>query len=146
MHLLQELGRRRGNPFFLRAIDLRNAYDSVDCKLLWDVLTRFGGADKMIEVVLQFTTACAHACGWMTRGTWTGSTWSRACAKKDPGVHANLVHLHDPAAEGTTEGPEESKVPRAEMMRAVWGMLYADDACIVSLSSQDLAEMMAAMV
>ena len=30
--------------------------------------------------------------------------------------------------------------------RAVWGMLYADDACIVSLSPQGLAKMMEVIV
>ena len=35
-------------------IDLIKAYDSVDRKLLWDVLARFGVPPRMLAVVRQF--------------------------------------------------------------------------------------------
>ena len=55
---------------------------------------------------------------------------------EEPAILAELVHLKEPS---TSMGPE----PAMEYVRlAVWGMLYADDACIVSRSPQGLAKMM----
>ena len=45
---------------------------------------------------------------------------------EDPAILAELVHLKDPS---TSIGPEPAM---DYVRRAVWGMLYADDACIVS--------------
>ena len=51
-----------------------------------------------------------------------------------------MVHLKEPP---TSMGPE----PASDYVRpAVWGMLYADDACIVSRSPQGLAKMMEVIV
>ena len=46
---------------FLCFIDLLNAYDPVDCTLLWQLLACSGVAPQMIQVVCQFhneTRAC----------------------------------------------------------------------------------------
>ena len=57
-----------------------------------------------------------------------------------PAILAELVHLNEPQ---TAMGPE----PAIDYVRrVVWGMLYADDACIVSRSSQGLAKMMEIIV
>ena len=57
-----------------------------------------------------------------------------------PAILAELVHLKEPS---TSMGPE----PAIDYVRrAVWGMLYADDACIVSRSPQGLAKMMEVIV
>ena len=54
---------------------------------------------------------------------------------EDLAVLAELVHLKEPP---TSMAPE----PAVDYVRrAVWGMLYADDACIVSRSLQGLAKM-----
>ena len=59
---------------------------------------------------------------------------------EDPAILAKLVHLKEPP---TSLGPE----PAIDYVRrAVWGMLYADDACIVSRSPQGLAKMMEVIV
>ena len=59
---------------------------------------------------------------------------------EEPAILAKLVHLKEPS---TSMGPE----PAMDYVhRAVWGMLYADDACIVSRSPQGLAKMMEAIV
>ena len=51
-------------------------------------------------------------------------------------ILAELMDLEEPL---TSMGPE----PALDYVhRAVWGMLYADDACIVSRSRQGLAKMM----
>ena len=51
-------------------------------------------------------------------------------------ILAELVHLKEPP---TSMRPEPAM---DYVRRAVWGMLYADDACIVSRSPQGLAKMM----
>ena len=45
---------------------------------------------------------------------------------EDLAILAELVHLKEPP---TSKGPESAM---DYVRRAVWGMLYADDACIVS--------------
>ena len=45
---------------------------------------------------------------------------------EEPAILAELVHLKEPP---TSMGPEAAM---DYVRRAVWGMLYADDACIVS--------------
>ena len=56
--------------------------------------------------------------------------WKREMKKKkiseDSAILAELVHLKEPP---TSMGPEPAM---DYVRRAVWGMLYADDACIVS--------------
>ena len=59
---------------------------------------------------------------------------------EEPTILAELVHLKEPP---TSMGPEPAM---DYVRRAVWGMLYADDACIVSRSPQGLAEMMEVIV
>ena len=59
---------------------------------------------------------------------------------EEPAILAELVHLKEPS---TSTGPEPAM---DYLRRAVWGMLYADDACIVSRSPQRLAKMMKVIV
>ena len=59
---------------------------------------------------------------------------------EEPAILAELVHLKEPL---TSMGAEPSM---GYVRRAVWGMLYADDACIVSRSPQGLAKMMEVIV
>ena len=54
---------------------------------------------------------------------------------EEPANLAELVHLKEPS---TSMGPEPAM---DYVRRAVWGMLYVDDACIVSRSPQGLAKM-----
>ena len=59
---------------------------------------------------------------------------------EEPAILAELVHLKEPS---TSMGPE----PTMDFVRrAMCGMLYADDACIVSRSLQGLAKMMEVIV
>ena len=54
---------------------------------------------------------------------------------EEPAIFAELVHLKEPS---TSMGPE----PAMDYVRcALWGMLYVDDASIVSWSPQGLAKM-----
>ena len=59
---------------------------------------------------------------------------------EESAILAVLVHLKEPS---TSMGPE----PAMDYVRhAVWGVLYADDACIVSRSPQGIAKMMEVIV
>ena len=59
---------------------------------------------------------------------------------EDPDILAEMVHLKEPS---TSMGPESAM---EYVRRAVWGMLYADDASIVSRSPHGLAKMMEVIV
>ena len=59
---------------------------------------------------------------------------------KDPAILAELAHMREPS---TSIGPE-SAMDYAR--RAVWGMLYADDACIVSRSPKGVVKMIKVIV
>ena len=59
---------------------------------------------------------------------------------KDAGILADLIHLQE---QPSKVGPETA----LECVRgAIWGMFYADDACIVSRSPRGLGRMMAVFV
>ena len=59
---------------------------------------------------------------------------------EEPAILAELVHLKESS---TSMGPEPAM---DYFRRAVWGMMYANDACIVSRSPQGLAKMMEVIV
>ena len=54
-------------------------------------------------------------------------------------IMANLVHLEEDRVDGQTE-------PMDRVRKAVWGMLYADDAGVVSKSPEGLTKMMKVIV
>ena len=64
---LQELARKKDTPLYLCFIDLTKAYDSVDRTLLWDSLLVLACHRECSPSSANSTTACKHACGWMTR-------------------------------------------------------------------------------
>ena len=146
-------------------IDLQKAYDTVDRTLLWQVLTRIGVPPQTIVVIQQFhdeMRACVRpddgVCSdWFEvgQGLQQGCVPSRLLFNiffaavptvvlqrfsEEPAILAELVHLKEPP---TSMGPGPTM---DYVRRAVWGMLYADDACIVSRSPQGLAKMMEVIV
>ena len=145
-------------------VDLQKAYDTVDRTLLWQVLTRIGVSPQMIAVIQQFhdgLRACVRPNGlcldWfeVEQGLRQGCVLSPLLFNiffaavlnvvlqrfsEKPAILAELVHLKEPS---TSMGPEPAM---DYVRRAVWGMLYADDACIVSRSPQGLAKMMKVIV
>ena len=146
-------------------IDLQKAYDTVDRTLLWQVLTRIGVPPQMIAVIQQFhdgMRACVRpdngVCSdWLEveQGLRQGCVLSPLLFNiffaavltvalqrfsEEPAILAELVHLKKPP---TSMGPEPAM---DYVRRAVWGMLYADDACIVSRSPQGVAKMMEVIV
>ena len=160
MRRLQEWRKARV-PLFMCFIDLQKAYDTIDRTLLWQVLTRIGVPPQMIAVIRHFhdgMRACVRpndgvCVDWfkVEQGLRQGYVLSPLMFNiffaavltvvlqrfsQEPAILAELLHLTEPP---TSMGPE----PVIDhVRRAVWGMLYADDACIVSQSPQGLANMM----
>ena len=158
---LQEVVRKAGVSLFVCSIDLQKAYDTVDRTLLWQVLTRIGVPPQMIAIIRQFHDGmrtcvrpddgvCSDWFG-VEQGLRQGCVLSPLLFNifftavlnvvlqrfsEEPAILAALVHLKEPS---TPKGPEPAM---DYVRRAVWGMLFADDACIVSRSPQGLAKMM----
>ena len=148
---LQKIRRKAGVYLFMSFIDLQKAYDTVDRTLLWQVLPRIGVPPQMIVGIRHFhdgMRACVRpdegVCSdWfeVEQGLRQGSVLSPLLFNiffavvlnivlqgfsKDPVILAELVHLKKPS---TSMGPG---LAIDYVRRAIWGMLYADDACIVS--------------
>ena len=163
---LQEIRRKAGVSLFMCFIDLQKAYDTVDRTLLWQVLTRIGVPPQMIAVIQQFhdgMRACVRpddgVCSdWfeVEQGLRQGCVLSPLLFNiffaavltvvlqrfsEEAVILAELVHLKEPP---TSMGPQPAM--DYVVRRAVWGMLYADDACIVSRSPQGLTKMMEVIV
>ena len=165
VHRLQEIGRKAGVSLFMCFIDLQKAYDTVDRPLLWQVLTCIGVPPQMKAVIRQFhdgMRACVQPDDGVCSDWFEGEQGLRqGCVlspllfniffaavlrvvfqrfSEEPAILAELVRLKKPS---TSMGPE----PVMDYVRhAVWGMLYADGAYIVSRSSQGLAKMMEVIV
>ena len=157
---LQEVGRKAGVSLHMCFVDLQKAYDTIDRTLLWQVLTRIGVPPQMIAVIRQFhdgMRACVRpddgVCSdrfEVEQGLRQGRVLSPLLFNiffaavlnvvlqrnsEEPAILAELVYLKEPS---TSMGPEPAM---DYVRRAVWGTLYADDACIVSRSPQGLAKM-----
>ena len=167
---LQEIGRKAGVSLFMCFIDLQKAYDTVGRTLLWQVLTRIGVPPQMIiAVIQQFHDGMRESKDCVRPDDGVCSDWfemeqvlRQGCVlspllfniffaavltvvlqrfSEEPAILAELMHLKEPS---TSMGLEPAIMDYVR--RAVWGMLYADDACIVSRSPQGLAKMMEVIV
>ena len=162
---LQELGRQRKIPLFMCFVDLQKAYDSVDRELLWKVLARAGVPEKMIAVICQFHDGMrararmddGELSEWflVTQGLRRGCVLSPllfnivfaaaveaivARFSEDKVILEDLMYLQEETA-ATAE-----KTPVERVRRAIWGMLCADDAGVVSRSAEGLVRMMTVVV
>ncbi|CAB1103101.1 unnamed protein product [Ectocarpus sp. CCAP 1310/34] len=164
---LQELGRRKKIPLYMCFVDLNKAYDSVDREMLWKVLARAGIPAKLIEVIRQFHDGMrarvrmddGELSDWffVTQGVRQGCVLSPLLFNiffaevlefaairfsEDDVVLRSLVCLE----EGKTEARGGEETPLDRGRKAVWGMLYADDAGVVSRSAEGLARVMTIIV
>ena len=145
-------------------VDLQKAYDSVGRELLWIVLARAGVPEEIIAVIRQFHDGMqaqvriddGELSDWfeVTQGLGQGCVLSSllfniffAAAtevvlvrfSEDDTIVRDLVYLEEKAGVG-------AGTPLERARRAVWGMLYADDAGVVSRSQKGLARMMTTTV
>ena len=153
---LQELARKKRIPLYVCFIDLTKAYDSVDRTLLWTVLDRFGVPQNMISVIRQFydgMRACVRlddrVCSrWFAveQGLRQGCVLAPLLFniffaavinvvstrfKADKGIINALAHLRKERGAG---GRGEATAGESVLATPLWGMLYADDAGVVSRS------------
>ncbi|CAB1110695.1 unnamed protein product [Ectocarpus sp. CCAP 1310/34] len=169
---LHELARKKSTAVFACFVDLTKAYDSVDRDLLWDVLERFGVPPKMLAVIRHFhegmrarvRTDDGQYSEWFDvgQGLRQGcnlapllfnlfSAAMRMVAvtefDKDPKVTADMIKIATrvecTGKRGRSAGKKAMMVTVAE---ALWDMLYADDAAIVSLTPESLEKMMSIIV
>ena len=166
---LQELGRTSNPSLDIYFIDLAKAYDSVDCVLLWEVLARLGVPPRRIKIIRMFHDGMrarvqlddGDISAWfdVDQGLWQGcvllpllfDTFFAAVIvvvlqrfAEDPLIVLDLVYLGD-ALKGEDGRPREERT--SEMARrAVWGMLYADYAGVVSTSPPGFARIMDVIV
>ena len=147
---LHEVRREAGVSLHMCFTDPQKAYDTVDRILLWQVLTRIGVPPQMIAVIRQFHDGMRAR---VRPNDGVCSDWFeveqglRRCVlspllfniffaavlnvvlqrfSEEPAILAELVHLKEPS---TSMGPEPALY---YVRRAVWSMLYADDACLDS--------------
>ena len=163
---LHELARKTSAALYACFVDLTKAYDSVDRELLWSVLRRFGVPPKMLAVIRQFHDGM-RARVRMDDGTcseWfdVGQGLRQGCNlapllfnlffaamlmvavdefSGDEQVMTDMVKIRSKVTEGKGKN---AKV--VEAVKSLWGMLYADDAGIVSRSPGSLEKMMSAIV
>ena len=166
---LQELGRTSNTSLEICFIDLAKAYGSVDRVLLWEVLARFGVPPRMIKVIRMFHDGM-RARVQLDDGDF--SAWFNVCQglrqgcvlspllfniffavviivvlqrfAEDPLIVSDLVYLDD-APKGEDSRPR--KEGTLEMVRrAVWGIVYTDDAGVMSTSPRGLTRMMSVIV
>ena len=165
---LQELARKKQIPLYVCFIDLTKVYDSVDRTLIWTVLARFGVPQIMISAIRQFHVgmrACVRlddrVCSrWFTveQGRRQGCVLAPLLFniffaavinlgstrfKADKGIMDALVHLRKKKGAG---GRGEATVGESALTMPLWGMLYADDAGVVSQSPEQLRKMIEAIV
>ena len=165
---LQELTRKKRTLLYVCFIDLTKAYDFVDRILLWTVLARFGVPQIMISVIGQFhkdMRACVRlndrVCSrWFAveQGLRQGCVLALllfniffAAAinlastrfKADKGIMDALVYLRKKRG---ARALGEATVGESVLATPLWGVLYADDAGVVSQSPEQLKKMMGVIV
>ena len=150
---LQQLGRETKISLYMGFIDLQKTHDSVDRKLLWVALLRFGVPDNLLTVIRQFHESMrarvrmddGEHTEWfdVTQGLWQGCVLSTLLfniffaavihavvvrLSEIPDIVWDLGHLEEELEEDVV-GVNSDQLTCVR--RAVWGMLYADDAGIV---------------
>ena len=164
---LQELARKRRIPLYACFIDLTKAYGPVDRTLLWKELARFGVPQNMISVIRQFhdgMRACVRLDDRVCSRWFAVKQGLHGCViapplfniffaavidvastrfMADKGNMAALVHPRKKRGAG---GRGEATVGESVLVTPIWGMLYADDAEVVSQSPEQPRKMMGVIV
>lgn len=166
--MTQEECSKKKVEMFYCFVDLEKAYDSVNRKALWIVLSRFGLPEILIGNIKAFHD------GMRGRIKLPGSKYTKyfnivnglrqgcvlspmlfniylaavqkAMETKDEGkLLRNAVKIRYNLEQGLPVGPREGKgrktnTPEMEL-HSLWGMLYADDLAVVAKSIRELQEL-----
>eukprot|EP00752_Nemacystus_decipiens_P018359 g16470.t1 len=171
IHRLHELARKKGTAVFACFIDLTKAYDSVDRELLWCVLRRFGVPPKMLAVIRGFHEGMrarvrmdnGSLSDWFDVGQGLRQGCNLAPLLFNLFFAAMLLVCVAEFAEDTRVMEDMVMIGRAVAARkkrgkggktgtvvvdaeALWAMLYADDAGVVSRSTESVGKMMSVIV
>ena len=168
--MLQEFGRDKDIPIYLCFIDLTKAYDTVDRKLLWLVLARFGVPDKMINIIRAFHDGMRATVRLgdgelsesfeVTRGLRQGcvlapllfnifftAVLNVAVLRMDATDVISKDYVYIKSRMDTDPLDASKRAAKTKtFVNKLWSMLYADDACIASLSLVGLGAMMTVIV
>ena len=137
-------------------VDFQTAYDSVDRELLWKVLALAGVPEEMIAVIRQFHDRMQARVrmddGELSDWFELAQRLRQGCVlspvlfniffaaaievvlvrfSEDDTILKDLVYLEEKAGVG-------AGTPLERARRAVWGVLYADDAGVVSRFQEGL--------
>eukprot|EP00752_Nemacystus_decipiens_P015067 g13423.t1 len=166
-----ELARKKGTTVFACFIELTKVYDSVDRELLWDVLRRFGVPPKMLAVIRSFhdgmralvRMGSGLLSDWFEelQGLRKYVTWAPllinlffaamllVCVDEfaaDKKIMEDVVMIGKAVAARKKKGKGEKTGTMMAEAKALWGMLYADHAGIVSRSPESLEKMTSVIV
>ena len=149
---LQELAQRRRIPLYICFVDLQKAYDSVDRELLWKVLARADVPEEMIAVIRQFHDGMeaqvrmddGELSDWfeVTQGLRQGCVLSPLLFNIFFAAATEVVLVRFSEDDTILKDGVRAVTPLERARRAVWGMVYADDAGVVSRSEEGLTRMM----
>ena len=158
---LYELARKKRIPFNVCFIDLTKACDFVDRTLLWTVLARFSVPHNMISVIRQLhdgMRACVRlddrVCSrWFAveRGLRQGCVlapllfntfFAAVSLHVFQGGQRRHGRFGTPREKRRAGGRGEATTGESVVATPLWGMLYADDAGVVSQSPEQLRKMM----
>ncbi len=169
IRMLQEFGREKYIPLFVCFIDLQKAYDSVDRKLLWLILNRFGVPDKLISVIRAFHDGMRAAVRFgdetsewfeVDKGLRQGCVLAPLLFNlfftavlnvavqefmSDEQVMKDLVSIKS-LFDCKPSDYKKRQAKTLVLVRKLWGLLYADDAGVVSRTQASLSKMMSAIV
>ena len=149
---------------YVSFIDLTKELDSVDRTFSWTVLGLFGVPQKIISVIHELHDCVrleAEVCsGWflVEQGLRQGYVHAHllfnfifavvinvayTCFKADKDIVDSLVHLKKKIEAG---GRGKATATELVLATLIWGMLYADDAGVVSQSPEQLMKRMRAIM
>ena len=137
---LQELARKKRIPFYVYFIDLTKAYDSVD-----GTCVRLDGrvCSRWFAVEQGLRQGCVLAPLLFDIFFAAVINVASTRFKADIRIMDALVHLRKKGGAG---GRGEATVGESVLAMPLWGMLYADDAGVVSQSPEKLRKMMGVIV
>ena len=165
---LEELVWKKRILLYVCFIDLTKAYDSVDRTLLWTVFAGIGVPHNMISVIRQVhdgMRACVRLDDRVCSRSFAVEQGLRqGCVlapllldiffaavinvastrfKANKGIMNALVHLRNKRGAG---GRGKATTGESVLATPLWGMLYADDARVVSRSPEKLRKIMGVIV
>ena len=142
IHRLQELARKKQIPLYVLFINLTRAYDGMRACVRLDDRVWSG----MFAVEQGLRQGCVLAPLLFNIFFAAVINVAYTCFNVDKDIMDALVHLRKKKGAGGRGGGGEATAREPVLATLLWGMLYADDAGIVSQSPTQLRKMMGVIV